>query len=177
VKINLYVDFDGVILNSIDISYRKIKEEYGNDASSEEAASFYQNINWDSFIEECTPINHSIDYLQDIIDSGRFHVTVLSHVLSSHEADAKRRFLSERLPNICFIPVMKPNPKWSAVDCKGAILIDDYSENLDLWREHGGIPIKFSLKNKEYDYVSIKSLDEILDMSFEELEKNIDVLN
>ena len=172
-KINLYVDFDGVILNSIDISYRKIKEAYGNDASTEEAASFYQNIDWDSFIEECTPINNSIDNLQDIIDSGRFHVTVLSHVLSSNEADAKRKFLNNRLPDIYFIPVMKPNPKWSAVDCKGAILIDDYSENLDLWKEHGGIPIKFSLKNKEYDYISIKSLDEILDISFDKLEEKI----
>lgn len=163
-KINLYVDFDGVILNSIDISYKRIHDRYGEFVTTEEASEFYQSIDWNEFIRECMPINDSISHLQEIIDSGRFNVTVLSHVLSSHEAMAKEQFLNECLPGIHFISVMKPRHKWEAVDCRDAILIDDYSENLDLWREHGGIPIKFSLKDKEYDYTSIKSLDEILGM-------------
>ena len=32
---NLYIDFDGVIMNSIDVSYKKIKEKYGMNATQE----------------------------------------------------------------------------------------------------------------------------------------------
>lgn len=163
-KIKLYVDFDGVILNSIDVSYRMIKEQFGENPIQEDVDRFYRSLNWDQFISECLPINDSISHLKKIIDSGLYDVTVLTHVLSLHEEEVKEKYLKDVLPDIHFIPVTKPNPKWKMVDCRGCVLVDDYSLNLDLWKEHDGIPVKFSLKDKEYDYLTICSLDELISL-------------
>ena len=158
----LYIDFDGVILNTIEVSYKKIKEQYGENATAEDSSKFYRSIDWKNFINECIPINDSINNIQKIIDTKLYDVTVLTHVLSKHEDEEKRKFLNEKIPELNYIPVTKPNPKWDAVDCKNAILVDDYSENLKEWQAHGGIPIKFSLKDKEYEFITIKSLDELI---------------
>ena len=160
-KIDLYVDFDGVILNSIEVSYQLIRKKYGRKATSEESADFYQNINWNEFLQMCNPINNSIENLQNLIDSGLYNVTVLTHVLSKSEKEAKQKYLKERLPEIKYIAVTKPNPKWESVNCKNAILVDDYSENLELWENHGGTAIKFSQKDKEYKYIKINDLKEL----------------
>ena len=159
---NLYIDFDGVILNTIEVSYKRIREQYGENPTPEDSSKFYRSIDWNEFLNECTPINNGIENLQKLIDSGLFDVTVLTHVLSKHEELAKRKYLKKHVPDLKFIPVTKPSPKWSAIKCVDAILIDDYSENLKEWQEHGGIAIKFTEKNKKYDYYTIKSLDEMI---------------
>lgn len=158
----LYIDFDGVILNTIEVSYKQIKEKYGDNATTEESAKFYQSINWESFIKECSPINNSIENLRKIMESNLYDVTILTHVLSDHEQVEKEKYLEEQLPGIKIIAVKKPSPKWDAVDCKDAILVDDYSENLYDWEEHGGIAIKFTQKNKQYDFMTINSLETLL---------------
>ena len=163
-KIKLYIDFDGVILNTIDVSYKKIKEIYGENATTEEAQKYYQNIDWDSFLKECSPINNSVHNLKKLADSELYDVAVLTHVLSTHEEEVKKKFLMEQIPNIEFIPVRKPFPKWASVSCENAVLVDDYGENLDLWQEHGGIPVKFSIKDKKYQYLTIKSLEELMEL-------------
>lgn len=169
---NLYIDFDGVIMNSIDVSYKKIKEKYGMNATQEQASEFYRTIDWNNFLSECTPINNSLENLQKLIDSKLYDVTVLTHVLSEHEEEVKEEYLKKYVPSLKFIPVTKPNPKWSATNCQNAILVDDYSENLKEWQEHGGISIKFSNKEKKYDYITIKCLDELIDL-YPELSKSI----
>ncbi len=161
-KMNLYIDFDGVILNSIEVSYQMMREKYGKKITSDESTEFYKNINWNDFLKMCTPINNSIENLQKLIDSDMFDVAVLTHVLSESESDAKQKYLQECLPGIKCIPVTKPKQKWESVVCENAILVDDYSENLLSWKQHGGIPVKFSLKNKEYEYITIRSLDELI---------------
>lgn len=158
----IYIDFDGVILNTIEVSYKRIREQFGENASIEDSTSFYRSINWDEFLRECTPINHSIDCLKQIMNSKKYDVAILTHVLSLEEEKAKQKYLKEYLPKIKYIPVTVPKPKWAAVNCKNSILVDDYSQNLREWQEHGGIAIKFSQKDKEYDFLTIKGLDELL---------------
>ena len=158
----LYIDFDGVILNTIEVSYQRIKEKYGPGATAEDSAQFYQSIDWNKFIYECSPINNSLIALKHILDSQKYEVAILTHVHSKHEQEAKKKYLQDVLPEIKYIPVTKPTPKWKAVDCKDSILVDDYSKNLKEWEEHGGIAIKFSTKNKEYQYLTIKNLETLL---------------
>ena len=178
-KLDLYIDFDGVILNTIDISYKRIKEKYGESATEEDAAHYYKNINWETFLKECSPINESITNIKKIIDSGLYNLTILTHVLSEHESEEKEKYLKKQIKDIRFIPVTKPNPKWESVNCAGAILVDDYSENLDLWKKHDGIPVKFSQKEKNYEYITIKSLDELINLypKFVKLDKKIKTLH
>lgn len=163
-KLKLYIDFDGVILNTIEITYKRIRELYGEHASSLESSIFYRSIDWNKLLDECSPINDSIYYLNALVNSDLYDVSVLSHVLSSHESEAKLNYLNNNVPGINFIPVMQPLPKWSSVDCKGTVLVDDFSDNLESWQEHGGIPIKFSLKDKKYEFITIKSLEELISL-------------
>ena len=172
-KIRLYVDFDGVILNTIEVSYQRIKEKYGDKTTYDDSIQFYQKLDWDQFLNECTPINHSIENLKKLIDSGLYDVTILTHVLTLHEQEAKERYLNTNIPGLDVIFVKKPAPKWTTVDSVGAILVDDYSKNLDDWQEHEGISIKFSLKNKTYDYLSIKNLEELIHL-YPELLKQVE---
>ena len=46
----------------------------------------------------------------------------------------------------------------------GAILVDDYSGNLKLWKEAGGIAVKFSKVKEESEYINITSLEELLEI-------------
>ena len=161
-KIKLFVDFDGVILNTIDISYQEIKKKFGLNATTDDSIKFYQELDWNDFLHQCEPINHSLEDLNKIIESELYDVTILTHILSPQEQEAKRKYLEEYLPEAKYIPVIKPNPKWKMVDCQNAILVDDFSENLLLWQEHGGFSIKFSLKDKKYDFYSISKLEELL---------------
>ena len=160
----LYIDFDGVILNTIEVSYKRIKEKYGQNATMEESSEFYRSINWNNFINECSPINDSIKHLKKIIESQKYDVTVLTHVLSDHEQEAKEKYLEKEIPGIKIIAVKKPAPKWEAADCYNAILVDDFSENLYDWQEHGGFPIKFSQKDKKYSFMTIDNLEMLLTM-------------
>ena len=58
------------------------------------------------------------------------------------------------------------------VDCNNSVLVDDYMGNLELWQSKGGIPIKFSDKGKEYDIMSINSLNMLID-KYDEIKKMI----
>ena len=141
-----------------------IREKFGDNPTIEETSKFYKNLDWNNFLEECEPISNALENLQKLIDSNLYDVTVLTHVHSLHEEEVKEEYLKKYVPGLKFISVMKPNPKWGAIDCKDTILVDDYGGNLKEWEEHGGISVKFSLKDKKYDYVSIKSLDELIEL-------------
>ena len=85
---NLYIDFDGVIVNTIDITYKManslgIKKDYTN------YLQFFQNLNWEEVLEQAKPINDSFNEIKKIINSHKFNVFILTHVTSIHEAEAK----------------------------------------------------------------------------------------
>lgn len=171
-KIKLYIDFDGVILNTIDITYRLLAEMDLKDHKS--IVNFYRNLDWDKLLCESSQIKNSIDNLKKIIESNLYDVTILSHVVSEREAIAKRKYLQKHIPKLKLITVDIGLNKCDAVDCKNTILIDDYMGNLELWYEKGGIPIKFSDKGKKYNYMTIISLIEVLE-KYEELTELIKI--
>lgn len=160
----LYIDFDGVILDTIRLSYDMMKE-LNIDPSSEEGNEFYKNLDWKTFIASAPPINDSFECIQKIIESKRFHVAILTHVISQGEAVEKVRYINKQIKDITIIPVPKKLSKTKMVPVKDAILIDDYAENLKQWEEAGGIGIQFSLDlNKNKGFKVIDQLDKILDL-------------
>ena len=66
------------------------------------------------------------------------------------------------LPGINVIGVPKTIEKADFVDPIGAVLVDDFTPNLDYWKEKGGIPVKFSMSEKEYEYPVISDLLELI---------------
>ena len=165
----LYLDFDGVILNTIDVTYDMLTKK--NITDQKEIDEFYQNIDWFTLIDQCSEIKNSISNIKKIIKSNLYDVTILTHVIAGNsEIKAKKKYIKSKLKDINVITVDREINKCDIVDCKNAILVDDYMNNLELWYEKGGIPIKFSDKGKKCKYMSIKSLDELIDR-YDEIEK------
>lgn len=157
----LYLDCDGVILDTINMTYKMIREKGLRKRSDIE--NFYRKLSWDTLIIEAGEINNSIKKIKELIK--HFNVEILTHVNSDGEVIAKLKYFKEVLPTVNVITVPKKINKADFVDPKGAILVDDYLPNLKYWYEKGGIPIKFSDSGKECKYEVITDLLELLTIS------------
>ena len=68
----LYIDFDGVILDTINEGYSRMKKLNLDPKSSDDCIKYFGNLNWNEFIKNTNEINDSISCIQKIIDSNRF---------------------------------------------------------------------------------------------------------
>ncbi|MBQ9011466.1 MAG: hypothetical protein IJ093_02335 [Bacilli bacterium] len=160
---NLYIDFDGVIVNTIEISY-KIAEEKGIERNYENYLQFFQNLNWAEVLEKCEPINDSFNCIGKIIDSKKFNVAILTHVTSIHEAEEKVKLIRKYFDDITIIPVPKSISKTQMIKTEGSVLVDDFVDNLVQWKEKGGIGIRFDLDMDGKGFPVIDRLDTLIDM-------------
>lgn len=174
-KLKLYIDFDGVILNTIDVSYKLIEEQGIEllDSNHEKIQHFFINLDWSKLISLSKPINNSIKYLKELMNSNLYDVTILTHVNTKKEINVKQKYLDEVIPGIDVIYVNKKDNKCDVVDCKNTILVDDFTGNLDLWHQKGGISIKFSTTNKKYEYMTIDNLGTLIE-KYNEISKLVD---
>lgn len=154
----LYLDCDGVILDTINMTYKMIREKGLTEHSDIE--NFYRKLSWDTLIIEAGEIDNSIEKIKKLIN--HFDVEILTHVNSEGEVIAKVKYFKEVLPTVNVITVPKKIEKANFIDPKGAILVDDYLPNLEYWHKKGGIPIKFSDSGKECKYEVIADLLELL---------------
>lgn len=167
--INLYIDFDGVLVDTITTSYRLLDEAQVDRNNAEEILKFYQTLNWEEIIEVTPIINDSINRLQRIKDSNRFDISILTHVNSLAEIVEKVKFIRRYFHDITVIPCPKQISKTQMVHAKDAILIDDYAGNLEEWQKAGGIGIKFSTTLNDRGYRCIDKIDQILEMDFSDV--------
>ena len=160
-KKNLYIDFDGVILDTITPLYEDYQKQ---NVQKENRTEFYVNYPWHEIIKDKYIINDSIGAIQEIIDSDKFNLAILTHINSVYEAVLKIKYLRRYFKDITIIPCPKEISKTLMIHTKDAILIDDFSGNLKIWAEEGGISIKFSQKPKKSVYKTISDLREIINM-------------
>ncbi len=161
---NLYIDFDGVIVDTINMTYDMIHELKLDFNNKEEIESFYRNLDWKLLLKETPILNDSINCIKKLIDSNKFDISILTHVNSLHEIEEKVKFIRKYFKDITIIPVPKSISKTKMIHTEGSILIDDYTENLKEWEKEGGISIYFSPLLKSKGYKVINKLDQILDM-------------
>lgn len=161
---NLYIDFDGVIMDTINKTYQKMDEENIDKSDNEEVRKFYENIDWKRLLVEAGEINGAIEKVKKLNDSKKFNVSILTHVNSLDEAIEKVKFIRKFYDDITVIPVPKAISKTKMVHTKDAILVDDYTSNLVEWKSEGGIGVKFSIKPKKSDFVVIDDLDKIFEL-------------
>lgn len=157
----LYLDCDGVILDTINYTYKMIREK---GIPEDKIDDFFKNLSWKTLIEESGEIDNSILKIKEL--SKHFDVEILTHVNSEEEVRAKFKYFTNVLPDIKLNVVPKIIKKGDIVNPKGAILVDDFMPNLDYWNEVGGIPVKFSDTNKECKYTKINDLLELLEIDF-----------
>lgn len=163
---NLYIDFDGVILDTVRL-YMDVLNEF-KALTEEERTEILSNLDWDLLIEEADEINDSLINLKRISEDGRFNVKMLTHVNSDKEAISKKEFLKSKGIDVEVIDVHRPTMKSGAVNPINAILVDDDITNIIDWEEHGGIGIYFSKNTRNYPVYSIVSLDQLLSGEFNE---------
>lgn len=161
-KRNLYIDFDGVILDTITPTYEEIKEL--GISTQEEITEFFKNYDWKRIINDKYILNDSIECIKKIIESDKFYVSILTHVNSLEEAIIKIKYIRKYFSDITIIPCPKAISKTKMIHTKDAILIDDYANNLREWEKEDGIGIRFSLKNNGKGFIVINRLDQILEL-------------
>ncbi len=160
-RLNLYIDFDGVILDTL-TPLSKEKEQ--NNISPEEERKFYANYPWEKLLIDENIINDAIEDITKIIASNKFNLAILTHVNSLNEATLKIKYIRKYFKDITIIPCPKEISKTKMIHTKGAILVDDYAGNLREWEKEEGIPVRFSLKGNGKGYKVVKELKELIEM-------------
>lgn len=156
----LYIDFDGVILDTISILYETATKE-GYELSD---ANFYKNFDYSKILKDKYIINDGINCIEKILNSEKFEVSILTHCHSIKEGSDKVKYIRKFFKDITVIICPKNISKTKMVHTEGAILIDDFAGNLKEWEKAGGISIKFSTKLNAKGYTVIDKLDKIIDM-------------
>lgn len=162
---NLYIDFDGVILDTITPVYNLAKKlNIDVKTQSKEVGLLYSKIDWETLIEESDELSDSINSIKKLDASKKFNISILTHINSLKEAKAKIEFINNLFDDLTIIPVPKSVSKTMMTKTKNAILVDDFSGNLREWEKEGGIGVKFTKIKEECEFKNIQSLDELLEM-------------
>lgn len=177
-KKKLYIDFDGVILDSITVMYNIVKEKdeilyqhimehKQSEADNKEITHIFNNLDWEKLITETPQINDSIKNINYLIEIDIFAVAILTHVSSFAEMEAKFKFIKENIKgDIDIICVPKKFDKTMATrSCKNSILVDDHSGNLRNWQKAGGVAVKFEKTERVHpEFKCISSLDQLVEL-------------
>lgn len=161
---NLYIDFDGVILDTMTKSYEELRKQNIDIKDNEKVMEFFRNTDWEKLIEETEQINDSINEIKRICASKKFNVYILTHVNSTNEMIAKIKYLHKNLPQVTIVSVPKEIAKTEVVNPSSSILIDDYKGNIKEWQKKLGIGIKFVKELEGSDYPEITHLSDVIDM-------------
>lgn len=160
----LYIDFDGVILDTMTKTYEEL-DKLGIDIKDQKRVmEYFRDADWKKLIEETEEINDSINEIKKICASKKFNVYILTHINSTNEMVEKIKYLHKVLPQVTVVSVPKEIPKTEVVNPSAAILIDDFSGNIKEWQKKLGIGIKFVKELEGSDYPEITHLSEVIDM-------------
>lgn len=161
----LYIDFDGVIMDTIPLLYNELEKNGVKLGEEEQIRKVFGGFDFSSIIKDKNILNDSIECIHKLIESKRFEISFLSHVNSLAEGEVKIKYLRKHFKdNITIIIVPKSISKPKMVHSEGAILVDDFSGNLKEWQEAGGISIRFSKELESKGYKVVNRLDQLLDM-------------
>ena len=162
---NLYIDFDGVILDTITPVYNLAKKlNIDVKTQTKEVGLLYSKIDWDTLIEESPELSNSLNAIKKLKESKKFNISILTHINSLKEAKSKIEFLDSMFDDLTIIPVPKSVSKTKMTQTKDAILVDDFSGNLKEWKSKGGISVKYSKEKQTSEFIDITSLDELLNI-------------
>ena len=166
----IYVDFDGVILDTWDVIFKKYYEKYNTFYIKENnIKKIMLDIGWNYILENSKEINDSLEKFKKI--GKTYDIYILSKINSKQEQDAKTNFLlKNNIKKMYFVPYNLSKIQY--VDPYNNILIDDEIKNLEEWEQHGGIAIFFDKNLNKYDsygnknnkYLTINDLLKIYDI-------------
>ena len=157
--INLYLDCDGVLLDTIDKTKEWMKRD-GIDPNNVDLVHeyFVEVIDWEKLIKEAGVLNDALNKVRYLQTLGIYDTKILTTVTSLLEPIHKINYFSKELPGIEVIPVPWLVRKDSVVDARNSILVDDSKTNIRNWREAGGIGLQFVKENPNLELMEINDL-------------------
>ena len=158
----LYIDFDGVVMDTIPPLYKALEESNIDVTEELQRREFFSHFDFASIINDESILNDSVNCINKLIKSKRFEISFLTHVNSLTEGVVKINYLRNHFKDITIIIVPKEISKTKMVHSEGAILVDDYSGNLEEWEQNGGIAVRFSKELESHGYKVVNRLDGLL---------------
>lgn len=164
----IYIDFDGVILNTTPQIFDEWLDNNDDINIKElEKIEYIKCRNWHKILRESMVIDDAISVLKNM-DVKNTAILTKVHSLENEGAE-KIRFLREMGVKLEVILVPYPLKKTEVVNANGNVLIDDTIHNLDDWSKCGGKCIFFNQNDFDVDewhslnlkYPKIKTLKNI----------------
>lgn len=149
-KTHIYIDFDGVILDTQ--HYITLGKENYPDLSW---AEYVKIIDWHGLIAKSNDINDAIKILRSL--NKKENINILTRIHSFNEANEKILFLRSNKIDLPVI-ITPPNISKEMVVCpnNGDVLVDDYIENLKTWIAVGGYGILFDNNDIHHEINNIE---------------------
>ena len=162
-EIILYLDCDGVILNTIDKAYELMKEEGLDITNWRTVNRFFIDTDWNMLIEQAGVIKDAINKIKKIIELKLFKEVIILTKTSGnlYEEGIKRKFFAEVLPGVRVITVDFYANKDEVVDPVNNILVEDSVKNAIRWNTAGGIGVFFVKENPDYEKDEIDDLADL----------------
>ena len=154
----LYIDFDGVILDS----EKRFKKDMIGKTKLEDWIEYLSTIEWFNFLRECNQIDESLDTLKKLQKYKQLK-GIITKIHVFEEGIQKAVFLRE---NGIIVPIhyVLPMQNKSTIvkPSKNKILVDDDIKNCIDWEKNGGTAILFDPYAKTEDKKAIKTLKKLL---------------
>lgn len=145
----VYVDFDGVILDTDKVVISDFKKSGQSDRRE-----FVKNYDWSILMDDNLIINDSINNIKN----SKLDISLLSRIGSINEGFCKVNYLRNHDILIDIFVVPTGIDKSMMVNARGNVLIDDKLYNLDKWSEAGGISIFFNQNGSNVDFYGDKNV-------------------
>ena len=160
---NLYIDFDGVILDTITPLYKMV-DENNIEKNEKSVAEFISKLDYNEIINKSPVLNNGIEAIKKLIESNKFNINILTHITSLDEGIVKTKYIRKYFSDLTVILVPKKISKTKMVHTKDSILVDDYAGNLREWESEGGVPVRFSTKLNSKGFTVIDNLEQLIDL-------------
>lgn len=155
---DLYIDFDGVIKDTIKVSYKMMEDEKIDLKDRPKVIEFYKQLDWEYLLKISAEIKNAYHFINKISEEGTFNPKILTTVNSLNEIKAKLSDIKKNCKNITLVSVPSGIEKSVLVNPKNSILVDDYHGNLISWQNSGGIPVKFANEISS-EFITINTLE------------------
>jgi hypothetical protein len=164
-KLRLFVDFDGVILNTMELSRELLLKLHGIDyykhsrdnvENDKIVGNFFATIDWNFLLDYSHEINRGSEFLKLFRDSIIYKPTIFSAVSSEREEKIKENKFLINYPGIDnrFVE----SKKIKTCDDEDAVLVDDSDFYLINWN---GKPVHFDSGGRASIFFDIHDLGEL----------------
>ena len=140
------IDCDGVILDTIKFAFNDMERLKINTNNQKEIGDYFRYIcDWRTLINEGGIINDAFTKIKILLESNVFDVVrINTHISLDEEAFIKSYYFKLFIPEIEVITIPREIGKHKVVNPSGNILIDDSEKKVRDWIQHGGIGILFN---------------------------------